>query len=1028
MEREPTPNSLNENSTIERLREEAEELRLRLDEAERTLAAIRRGDVDAALIDSTQSEQIFSLSGADRLYRAIVETMNEAALTVSLEGSILFCNRRFCELMRTPPETIVGQALNAFLAAGQHSRAAELLAGAEAGPLLRLTLLSTDGTQVPVQMGASLIESIDGPIVCLVASDLSELEASVQSVHMLREQQEALKQAQAELAQRNRELQQAIADQQASRRAALNVMEDAVAARGQAERAVEALRASEEKLRLAAEGANLGLWFWDVRNGELIWSDRCKVLFGLPPEAVLTYARFLELLHPDDRVRTHDVVMRANHNQAPYDIEYRAVWPDGTLHWLAAKGQSYFDERDIVVRMHGMVLDIDHRKRAEEALKDSEERFRLLADNISQFAWIAEADGWIYWYNRRWYEYSDTTLDQMQGWGWTAVHHPDHLDHVMESWKQAHATGEPWEDTFPLRGRDGQYRWFLSRALPIRDSSGNVQRWFGTNTDITEQREAERRLQEKEELLRTAMAAGAMGAWEFDLKTQQIRWDAKQSELFGWPPHQSPADAEGFYRLVHPDDVARVKEATVFAIETGRLSEEFRIVLPDGRIRWIVGHGATVSDREGRLVRMVGVNYDITERKEAQARIERFAEELEGQVAERTRELVASQERLRALATELNLAEQRERRRLAAELHDHLQQTLVLGKLKLGQGKRLARELPACAEVMTQLDDVFTEALQYTRSLVADLSPAVLRDHGLSAGLKWLGDFMHKHDLTVTVQVPKKDVVLPEDQVVLLFQSVRELLINSSKYAGTGEATVTLEWRDGRLVIVVRDDGAGFDPAAVPDRGGVASLSSKFGLFSIRERMKALGGWFELQAAPGQGTTATLVLPVALPAVALAVESGEQDSGVLSVARSAPVTRSSSKNPPLTTQHSPLQENAKVRVLLVDDHAMVRQGLRAILDGYADIDVVGEAADGEEAVASVERLLPAVVIMDINMPKLNGVEATAQIRARHPAISVIGLSVNAAGENAEAMTKAGAVTLLTKEAAVDELYKTIRAL
>ncbi|MBA3752778.1 MAG: response regulator transcription factor [Nitrospira sp.] len=117
-----------------------------------------------------------------------------------------------------------------------------------------------------------------------------------------------------------------------------------------------------------------------------------------------------------------------------------------------------------------------------------------------------------------------------------------------------------------------------------------------------------------------------------------------------------------------------------------------------------------------------------------------------------------------------------------------------------------------------------------------------------------------------------------------------------------------------------------------------------------------------------------------------------------------------------------------MRVLLVDDHAVVRQGLRAILDGYADIDVVGEAADGEEAVASVERLLPAVVIMDINMPKLNGVEATAQIRARHPAISVIGLSVNAAGENAEAMTKAGAVTLLTKEAAVDELYKTIRAL
>jgi PAS domain S-box-containing protein len=911
MERKPTHNSLNEQSIIERLREEAEELRRRLDEAEQTLEAIRRGDVDALVIDGPQGEQIFSLSGADRLYRTIVETMNEAALTVSLEGAILFCNRRFCELMRTPPEIIVGQALNAFVPGVHHSPVAELLAGAEARPILRLTLLATDGTEVPVQMAANLLESIDGPTVCLVASDLSELEASVQSVQVLRKQQEALRQTQAELAQRNTELQQAIADQQASRLAALNVMEDAVAARGEAEQAVAALRASEEN-------------------------------------------------------------------------------------------------------------------------------FRMLADNMSQFAWIAKADGWIYWYNRRWYEYSGTTFDQMQGWGWTAVHHLDHLDHVMKSWKQAHVTGEPWEDTFPLRGRDGQYRWFLSRALPIRDSSGNVQRWFGTNTDITEQREAERRLQEKEELLRTAMAAGAMGAWDFDLETQQIRWDAKQSELFGRPPHQSPADAEDFYRLVYPQDVAKVKEATLSAIKTGRFSEEFRIVLPDGRIRWIVGHGATVSDRQGRLVRMVGVNYDITERKETQARIERFAEELESQVIERTRELEGSQKRLRALATELNLAEQRERRRLAAELHDHLQQTLVLGKLKLGQGKRLARELPACADLMHQLDGVFSEALQYTRSLVADLSPSVLRDHGLPAGLKWLGDYMQKHDVTVTVQVPNEDIRLPEDQVVLLFQSVRELLINSSKYAGTGEATVTLQQREERLLIVVRDDGAGFDLAAVPERNDVSPLSSKFGLFSIRERMKALGGWFDLQSAPGQGTTATLILPLAPRAVNQekaepdlarenaqeAVEPIREESG--RIGKDRPLLKKEQAR--LHRQEASSHPQAKVRVLLVDDHAMVRQGLRAILDGYADIDVVGEAADGEEAVASVERLSPAIVIMDINMPKLNGVEATAKITARHPDVSVIGLSVNAGGESAEAMVRAGAVTLLTKEAAVDELYNTIRAL
>ena len=128
-------------------------------------------------------------------------------------------------------------------------------------------------------------------------------------------------------------------------------------------------------------------------------------------------------------------------------------------------------------------------QQAEEALRESEERFRTLADNISQFAWIADAQGRFYWYNQRWYDYTATTLEQMQGWGWKAVLHPEHVDRVVRRIQDSWDTGEAWEDTFPLRGRDGEYRWFLSRARPIRDGQGNVLRWFGTNTDVTEQRE-----------------------------------------------------------------------------------------------------------------------------------------------------------------------------------------------------------------------------------------------------------------------------------------------------------------------------------------------------------------------------------------------------------------------------------------------------------------------------------------------------------------------------------------------------------
>ncbi|KHK92049.1 histidine kinase [Novosphingobium malaysiense] len=125
----------------------------------------------------------------------------------------------------------------------------------------------------------------------------------------------------------------------------------------------------------------------------------------------------------------------------------------------------------------------------------SEQRFRLLADNMSQLAWIADSDGWIFWYNKRWFDYTGTTLDDMKGWGWKAVHHPDHVDAVVEKISACFASGEDWEDTFPLRSADGEWRWFLSRAKPIRDEQGNVEYWFGTNTDVTEMREAEQRIE-----------------------------------------------------------------------------------------------------------------------------------------------------------------------------------------------------------------------------------------------------------------------------------------------------------------------------------------------------------------------------------------------------------------------------------------------------------------------------------------------------------------------------------------------------
>ena len=136
-------------------------------------------------------------------------------------------------------------------------------------------------------------------------------------------------------------------------------------------------------------------------------------------------------------------------------------------------------------------VDVTAQEAADLALRESEDQFHAMAESIPQLAWIADAEGSIFWYNRRWFDYTGTEIDEMKGWGWQSVHHPDEIDRVVQHFKHCVETGEVWEDTFPLRGADGEYRWFLSRAEPIRDEGGKIVRWFGTNTDIEEQRRSE---------------------------------------------------------------------------------------------------------------------------------------------------------------------------------------------------------------------------------------------------------------------------------------------------------------------------------------------------------------------------------------------------------------------------------------------------------------------------------------------------------------------------------------------------------
>ena len=226
----------------------------------------------------------------------------------------------------------------------------------------------------------------------------------------------------------------------------------------------------------------------------LSWNEGASRMLGVPPSQavgapIASLARWSGDIGALLEAAMHERFVRT---------ELRVGAPGGEL-LLDALFSSIEHEGSQVTAVAVMMRDITARKRTEEALARSEMQFRALADNITQLTWMTHADGSIFWYNRRWFEYTGTTIEQMRGWGWRDVHHPDHIERVVAKFKAHIEAQVPWEDTFPLRSRDGDYRWFLSRAVPIRDAAGRVVNWFGTNTDITAERDAQQALKEADQ-------------------------------------------------------------------------------------------------------------------------------------------------------------------------------------------------------------------------------------------------------------------------------------------------------------------------------------------------------------------------------------------------------------------------------------------------------------------------------------------------------------------------------------------------
>ena len=392
---------------------------------------------------------------------------------------------------------------------------------------------------------------------------------------------------------------------------------------------------------------------------------------------------------------------------------------------------------------------------------------------------------------------------------------------------------------------------------------------------------------------------------------------------------------------------------------------------------------------------------------EAHADMSQLLIGMEHLVATRTAEVEDRNRTLRRLALELSAAEHRERRRVATALHEDLQQILVAARYGLARFEHCAVPRPL-HDAVGEVGELLAEALAASRTLSSELNPPVLEEAGLAAALRWLArHFGQEHGLSVNVEVDPAGEPADRDVQAFLFQSVRELLFNVQIHAKASMARVTLcrttpVGAPRACLLSVEDDGCGCAGTQLADS---EHDDARFGLFNIRHRLDLLGGAFAVQTGPGRGFRVTLSVPIE----SLRMTDGASGAGL--VVAQEPTPQPTMRKP--------------VRVIIADDHRIVRAGLAGLLRDRPEIQVVGQAVDGLEAVELATRLLPDVVIMDITMPRLGGIEATRLIHRDLPTVRVVGLSMHESDEMQAAMTAAGAAAYVTKGGPPEELIAAI---
>lgn len=496
----------------------------------------------------------------------------------------------------------------------------------------------------------------------------------------------------------------------------------------------------------------------------------------------------------------------------------------------------------------GIGQDITSRKRAEEDLRESEERFRQFAENIHDLFWIKSADFKRVLYLSPAYEsisgrapeerYRDE--DYLP---FLSVIHPDdrcRMQHIIES-----GLGEEFDIEFRIFRGDGSLRWIHDRGFPIRDASGRVSRIAGVASDITDRKLAVEALRESEERFRQLAENIREVFWLRSPDLRQLLYVSPLAEkVCGKLPEG--CDREGMHLdVVHPEDRERV--AGLFRQCAGQEFEiEYRIVTKDGGVRWLRDRGFPIRNAQGEIYRIGGVAEDITDRKEAEERLK------------------ANSEQLRALSASLQSAREAEATRIAHQIHDDMGGVLTALRWELealekmihepGDASRLKAAMQTKLSSMLSLTDT---TINVVRRIASELRPSILDDLGLMEAIEWQAEqFEARTGIQCRCDCALQDDGLGEREATAVFRIFQEALTNILRHAQATRVEIVMEEEGGAFVLKVADNGRGITDAEKLSRGSV-------GILGMRERAHLIGAEVEIDGETGVGTTLQVRVPLA---------------------------------------------------------------------------------------------------------------------------------------------------------------------